>query len=154
MRNILIALTVGTLLAGPAFADTTPTTQPSNTTTVPAIALTQAEVESRIAAAGFTEFRLLTFKHGIWKADARGGEKEWVEIYVHPITGKVFQEGMPSPLNKQEIEAKITAAGYQNVHDVKFKDGIWKAEADNGKGQEVNLLIDPDDGSVIGEARD
>lgn len=154
MRNTLIALTVGVLLAGSAQADTMPTTQPSNTTTAPAIALTQSEVEGRIASTGFTEFRLLNFKNGIWKADARGGEKEWVEIYVHPITGKVFQEGTPSPLNKQEIEAKVTAAGYQNVHDVDFEDGIWKAEADNGKGEEVNLLIDPDDGSVIGEARD
>lgn len=154
MRNTLIALTIGTMLAGPAFADTAPTVAPSNTSTVPGTALTQAEVEGRIASAGFDEFRLLTFKDGIWKADARGGDKEWVDVYVHPITGKVFREGTPSPLNKLDIEAKVTAAGYQNVHDVDFEDGIWTAEADNGKGDEVNLIIDPDDGSVIGEAAD
>ncbi|HMM68444.1 MAG TPA: PepSY domain-containing protein [Dokdonella sp.] len=154
MRNLPLALALATLLSGPALADTAPTTEPSNTSSVPAMALTQAEVEGRIASAGFTEFRLLSFKNGIWKADARGGEKEWVDVYVHPITGKVFREGKPSPLNAQDIEAKVTAAGYQDVHDVDFKGGIWKAEADNGKGDEVNLLVDPDDGSVISEAND
>jgi hypothetical protein len=48
----------------------------------------------------------------------------------------------------------VTAAGYQNVHDVEFDDGLWTAEADNGKGDDVKLLVDPDDGSIIGEARD
>ena len=154
MRNSLVALAISTVLALPAFADTQPTTQPSNTTTVPAIALTQQEVESRIAGAGFDEVRLLGFKNGIWEADARGGDKEWVDIFVHPISGKIFQEGAPSALNKQEVEAKVTAAGYQNVHDVEFDDGLWTAEADNGKGDDVRLLVDPDDGSVIGEAND
>lgn len=154
MRNSLFAAAISALLVAPALADTQPTTQPSNTTPVPVIALTQEEVESRIATAGFDEVRLLGFKNGIWEADARGGDKEWVDIYVHPISGKIFQEGAPSPLNKQEIEAKVTAAGYQNVHDVDFEDGLWSAEADNGKGEEVELLVDPDDGSIIGEARD
>jgi hypothetical protein len=154
MRNPLVALAISWVLATPVLADTQPTTQPSNTSSHPAIALTQEEVESRIAAAGFDEVRLLGFKNGIWEADARGGDKEWVDIYVHPISGKIFQEGAPSPLNKQEIEAKVTAAGYQNVHDVEFEDGLWSAEAENGKGLDVELLVDPDDGSIIGEAKE
>ncbi len=152
MRITSIALALSVLLAAPAFADTTPTTAPSNTTVAPSTALTQAEVESRVAMAGFKEVKSLTFKNGIWQADARGGDKEWVAIYVHPLSGKVFKEGTPSPLNKQEIEAKITAAGYQNVKDVDFKNGLWMAEAENGAGKDVDLMIDPDDGSVIGEA--
>jgi hypothetical protein len=152
MRKILIALSISALLAGSAFADTAPTTTPSNTTTAPAAALTQEEVESSIANAGFKEVKGLTFKNGVWQADARGGDKEWVELNVHPLTGKIFQEGAPSKLNKEEIEAKVTAAGYQNVTNVDFKNGLWMAEADNGKGDEVELMIDPDNGSVIGEA--
>ncbi len=152
MRMTSIALALSVLLAVPAFADTMPTTAPSNTTVAPSTALTQAEVESRVAMAGFKEVKSLTFKNGIWQADARGGDKEWVAIYVHPLSGKVFKEGTPSPLNKQEIEAKITAAGYQNVKDVDFKNGLWMAEAENGAGKDVDLMIDPDDGSVIGEA--
>ena len=152
MRKILIALSIGAMLAGPAFADTTPTTSPSNTTSAPAAALTQDEVEGRIATAGFKEVKGVTFKNGVWQADARGGDKEWVALYVHPLSGKIFQEGEPSKLNKEEVEAKVTAAGYQNVKSVDFSNGLWMAKADNGKGEEVNLMIDPDNGSVIGEA--
>lgn len=154
MRTTTIALALSALLAGPAFADTMPTTAPSNTTIAPATALTQAQVESDIATAGFKEVRSLKFAHGIWQADARGGDKEWVSIYVHPLSGKIFKEGAPSPLNEQEIEAKITAAGYQNVKGVSFDNGIWKAKAENGSGKEVDLMVDPEDGSVIGEALD
>lgn len=154
MRTTTIALALSALLAAPAFADTMPTTAPSNTSVAPSTALTQAQVEGDIATAGFKEVRSLKFAHGIWQADARGGDKEWVAIYVHPLSGKIFKEGTPSPLNKQEIEAKVTAAGYQNVKGVNFKNGLWMAEAENGSGKDVDLTIDPDDGSIIGEALD
>lgn len=149
----VIALAIGALLAGPVFA-VEPTNPPTNTTAAPSNALTEQEVGTKIADAGFKEVKGLQFKNGIWKADARGGDEKWVAVYVHPLTGKVFQEGKPSPLSEDDIKAKVTAGGYQNVHDVEFKNGLWKAEADNGKGKEVDLLIDPDDGSVIGESND
>ena len=154
MRNILIALTVGTLLAGPAFADSMQTAKPTNTTSVPAIALTQKQVEGSIASAGFKQFKGLEFKSGVWQAQARGGDMKWAEIYVHPLTGKLFQEGAPSALNEQEIKAKVTAAGYRNVHDFSFKKGVWVGEADDRDGGDVALIVDPDDGSVINASND
>ncbi len=149
----VIALAIGALLAGPVLA-VEPTNPPTNTTTAPSNALTEQQIETKIADAGFKEVKGLQFKNGIWKADARGGDKKWVAVYVHPLTGKVFQEGRPSPLNQDDIKAKVTAAGYQNVKDVDFKNGLWRAEAQTGKGKDVDLLIDPDDGSVIGESND
>lgn len=154
MRKILIALAVGALLAGPAFADTKQTAEPTNTTSVPATALTQKQVESSIASAGFKQFKGLEFKAGVWQAQARGGDLKWADIYVHPLTGKVFQEGVPSPLNEQEIMAKVAAAGYRNVHDVSFKKGVWVGEADDSDGDDVALIVDPDDGSVINASND
>ena len=148
MRKQIISFAIGSVLAGAAFADSTPT----NTTPMPETALTQHQVETKIADAGFKKVKDLKFKDGIWKADARGGDKKWIEVYVHPITGKLFQEGKPSPLNKEEVEAKLTAAGYQKVHETKFKDGLWAADATNSKGKEVDLIVDPDDASVIAEA--
>ena len=147
MRKQIISFTIGALLAGSAFAGTTP----SNITPMPENALTQQQVESSIAAAGFKQVKELKFKDGVWKADARGGDKKWVDLYVHPVTGKIFQEGRPSKLNKQEIEAKLTATGYQKVHETKFKHGLWTADATNDKGKEVDLVVDPDDASVIAE---
>lgn len=154
MRKTLIGVAIAALLSAPAFADTMPASQPSNTTARPANALTQEQVESRIAAAGFKQVKDLKFEHGIWHADARGGDETWVEVAVHPVTGKIFKEGKPSTLNQQEIEAKVTAAGYQKVHDVEFHDGLWKGKASKGKDADVELLVDPDDGSVIGEEQD
>lgn len=154
MSKIIIAIAVSALLAGPAFADTKQTAEPTNTTSVPAIALTQKQVEASIAAAGFKQFKGLEFKAGIWQAKARGGDMKWADIYIHPLTGKLFQEGVPSPLNEQEIMAKVTAAGYRNVHDVDFKHGVWAGEADDSDGNDVALIIDPDDGSVINASND
>lgn len=147
MRKQIISFAIGAVLAGSAFADSTPT----NTTPMPEDALTQPQVESSIAAAGFKQVKELKFKEGVWQAEARGGDKKWVEVRVHPLTGKVFPEGKPARLNKQEVEAKLTAAGYQKVHETKFKDGLWTADATNDKGKEVGLLVDPDDASVIAE---
>lgn len=147
MRKTIISFAIGALLTASAFADTTPT----NTTPAPETALTQQQVEAKIADAGFKTVKDLKFKNGVWEADARGGDKKWVDVHVHPMTGKIFQEGKPSPLNKEEVEAKLTAAGYQKVHDVEFKNGLWTADATSEKGKEVNLTADPDDASVIAE---
>ena len=73
---------------------------------------------------------------------------------MHPLTGKVFQEGSPSKLTEEDIKAKVTAAGYQNIKDVEYKNGLWTADAETGKGNNVDLVIDPDDGSVINAAND
>lgn len=35
-----------------------------------------------------------------------------------------------------------------------YKDGLWTADAETGKGNNVDLVIDPDDGSVINAAND
>ncbi len=157
-RHTLIAIAAGTLLSGAgivsAQAPDQPTTPPTNTTTVPSIALTEDEVGSKIASAGFKEVKGLKIDNGVWKADARGGDDTWVAVFVHPLTGKVFQEGSPSKLTEEDIKAKATAAGYQNIKDVEYKNGLWTADAETGKGNNVDLVIDPDDGSVINAAND
>ena len=157
-RHTLIAIAAGSLLAGAsrvsAQAPETPTVPPTNTTTVPSIALTETEVGSQIAKAGFKEVKGLKVENGVWEADARGGDDTWVEVSVHPLTGKLFQNGSPSKLTEEEITAKVTAAGYQNVRDVEYDDGLWTADAETGKGNNVDLVIDPDDGSVINASND
>ena len=157
-RHTVIAIAVGALLAGAsvvsAQAPEAPTTPPTNTTTVPSIALTEAEVGSKVAGAGFKEVKGLKIENGVWQAEARGGDDAFVAVFVHPLTGKVFQEGSPSKLTEEDIKAKTTAAGYQNVKDVQYKNGLWSADAETGKGNNVDLVIDPDDGSVINAAND
>ena len=62
----------------------------------------------------------LKFKDGVWRSEARGGNKKWVKLAVGPANGKVYEADAPSKLTKDEIGAKLATAGYQNVKDVKF----------------------------------
>jgi len=52
------------------------------------------------------------------------------------------------------VRARLSSAGYTNVHDVDYEDGIWNAEADDPAGKDVELKIDPATGEVIGKEKD
>ena len=54
----------------------------------------------------------------------------------------------------EELHARLAAAGYTNVHDVDYEDGIWNAEAEDPTGKDVELKIDPKSGKVIGKEKD
>ncbi len=165
MLPLLIALSV----CGAAFAQDMPatarsaSTYHSTTTTTtttkwavqpPTGGSTEEAVKTAIANAGYKEVKDLKFKDGVWRSKARGGNKQWVELAVGPVNGKVYPADAPSKLNKDEISAKLATAGYQNIDDVKFDDGLWAAEAKTPHGDDVDLLVDPDDGSVVAKSRD
>jgi hypothetical protein len=162
-----LPLLIGLSLCSFAFAQDMPATAHSATTTTqttttvsswstqpPADALTEEGIKTAIADAGFKEVKDLEFKNGVWQSKARGGNKQWVDLAVGPVSGKVYVDEAPSKLNKDEISAKLAAAGYQNVHDVEYKHGLWSADAKTAHGEEVDLLADPDDGSVVAKSRD
>lgn len=160
-RRMLSAALAASLLCvgGMACAQTPPVQATQTTTTTTTVqstsnALTEDQIKSDIANAGYKEVKGLQFKNGVWMAKARGGNDNWVRIRVGPTTGKVYQADAPSRLNEDEIKAKLTAAGYQNVHDVEFDDGLWSADAKSPQGEDVDLLVDPDDGSVVASEHD
>lgn len=165
MLPLLIGLSVcgGTLAQNmPAAARlSTSTTTTHHTTTVTTRSAqpstggsTEEAVKTAIANAGYKEVKGLKFKNGVWRSKARGGNKKWVKLAVGPANGKVYAADAPSRLNKDEISAKLATAGYQNVKDVKFDEGLWAAEARTAHGDEVDLLVDPDDGSVVAKSHD
>ena len=63
---------------------------------------------------------------GEWR-DASSGKTFDVK---DPATGKVYPEDAVAQLGEADVRAKLSAAGYSNIHDVKFDDGMWTAEAD------------------------
>jgi hypothetical protein len=132
----------------------TTTTASSWTTQPPAGALDEEAIKSAIANAGYKEVKDLEFKDGVWRSKARGGNKQWVELAVGPVSGKVYVNDAPSRLNKDEVTAKLTAAGYESIHDVEYEHGLWSAEAKTRSGTGVDLLVDPDDGSVVAKSHD
>lgn len=131
--------------------------QPSTTTThvgSPTGALSESAIRAGIANAGYQKVKGLRFKDGIWQAKAHGGNDKWVHIKVGPTSGKVYHAYAPFMLNKDEVEAELTAQGYQNIDDVEFDDSLWSAKARNPEGKKVGLLIDPNDGSVVATKQD
>jgi len=54
------------------------------------------------------------------------------------------QQAMTEP----QVHSELTEQGYTKVHDLKFKDGMWRAEAKSADGKRVDLRIDARTGHV------
>ena len=151
-----VALAQDLPAAAQSATTTTQTTTTVSTWTAqpPTGALSEEAIKTAIANAGYKEVKGLKFKDGVWRSKARGGKKQWVELAVGPVNGKVYVNDAPSKLNKDEVTAKLVAAGYQNVHEVEYEHGLWSADAKTMRGTDVDLLVDPGDGSVVAKSRD
>lgn len=113
-----------------------------------------SDVEARILAAGYTRVDDLKLDGGLWEADARTRDGRWVDVRVHPVSGKVYVETTVSRLEAQDVEDRLLKAGYSRVHDVEFDDGVWKADAISWAGVRVEVVLDPDTGSIVSEHED
>ena len=116
--------------------------------------LTEAQVRTKLEAQGYTKVNDVKFEDGVWKADARSADGNRVDLRIDAATGEVFPDELVANLTEADVRAKLAAAGYTNVHDVDYEDGVWNAEADDPAGKDVELKIDPRTGKVIGKEKD
>lgn len=118
--------------------------------------LKQSEVKAVLDKQGYSRVDKIEFNDGLWEAKATSANGERVDLRVEPVSGRVYVEDgkVVSRLSEDEIRASLTAQGFSRIHDLKFKDGLWQAEAENSSGQEVKLRIDPDDGTVVSAQND
>ncbi|RPE79941.1 PepSY domain-containing protein [Vulcaniibacterium tengchongense] len=115
--------------------------------------LTEHQVRERLAAQGYTKVNDVKFD-GVWKADARSANGNRVDVRIDPQSGNVYPDEQVANLTERDVRARLAAAGYTNIHDVDYEDGIWNAEADDPSGRDVELKIDPATGKVIGKEKD
>ncbi|HSX64552.1 MAG TPA: PepSY domain-containing protein [Pseudoxanthomonas sp.] len=122
----------------------------------PAIAQTQAtdtmtepQVRQILADNGYTRIDDLDFEDGMWETDATSANGNRVDVRVNPRTGEVLADNMVSTLSEADIKAKLAAAGYSKVHDVDFDDGMWKAEAEESNGNDVEIHLDANSGEIV-----
>lgn len=54
------------------------------------------------------------------------------------------QDGM----TEAQVRASLETQGYNKVNDVKFEDGVWKADARSANGNRVDVRIDAKSGKV------
>lgn len=119
----------------------------------PAKALTSNEVTRMLTAKGYTKVHDVKFEHGVWTADARSGDGKDVDVHIDPVTGRIYGDQTTSRLTEADVRAALSTGGYSDVHDLEFKDGLWKADAKRD-GQKVELHVDPEDGHVVSAEQD
>lgn len=117
-------------------------------------ALTKPQVRAKLEAQGYTKINDIQFDDGTWTADARSADGNRVELRMDARTGEVFPDELVGHLSKDDVKAQLAAAGWSNVHDIDWDDGVWKAEADDENGRDFEVRMDPKSGKIIGTEKD
>ncbi len=146
-RSLLSLAAAALLCAGPAMADEIKAGHSKN-------AMTEAQVRALLTEQGYTRIDDLDFEDGMWETDATSADGNRVDVYIHPVSGKIRAEALVSKFSEEDIKARLTTAGYSKVHDVDFDDGIWKAEAERADGNDVEVRIDAETGEIISVEND
>src|SRR5688500_10195332 len=87
-------------------------------------AMTEAQVRAKLEADGYTKVNDVKFEDGVWKADARSANGNRVDIRIDATTGKIYPDEQVANISEASVRAKLAAAGYTNVHDLDYEDGI------------------------------
>lgn len=157
-RNSLLSLAVALAFAGAASAQTTttttvaPVTPPADTKATDP--MTETSVRALMTAAGYTGINDVEFKEGSWTADGKSADGKHVEVRIDSATGKIYPDETVATIGKDAIIINVQQAGYTNVHDVDMEGGVWKAEANDSDGNDVEIKLDPQDGHIIGSEKD
>lgn len=113
-------------------------------------ALTERQVHNQLEQQGYTKIHDLKFRDGMRRAHAKSADGRRVTVKVDPRTGEAYPDEQVSRLSETDVRASLSTSGYTHVHDVDFKDGVWRAKAENPAGADVRLQIDPRTGKIIG----
>ncbi|WP_342316194.1 PepSY domain-containing protein [Lysobacter sp. FW306-1B-D06B] len=144
MKKTIVLTALLSLATGAAFAQSAAPKEP----------LTEQQVRARLTEQGYTKINDVKFEDGVWKADAHSAQGASVDVRLDAKTGQVYPGKQVANLSEADVRARLSAAGYTNVHDVDYDNGIWNAEADDPAGKDVELKLDPATGKVIGKEKD
>ena len=117
---------------------------------------TAPEALTRIAAGGYYAIHDLGFRHGLWTAEATTLDGRRVDVVIDGVSGALWAGGgnVAPFLSAAQVRERLVAAGYTQIEDLEFDDGVWEAEARNAAGQRVDLVIHPVTGAILAETPD
>jgi hypothetical protein len=142
---------VTTPAAAPADTSEAAAPEPATAATPP---MSELDIRNALTSQGYTHIKELKLNDGMWTAEAKSADGKKVDLRVDGMTGKAIPDEPVSSINKDAVIAKLLAANYTNVNDVKFEDGIWTADAKDSSGAEVEVKLDGSDGHILGVEKD
>ncbi len=54
-------------------------------------------------------------------------------------------------MTSAQVRATLTEGGYTDIHDLEFKDGVWKADVTDANGRDIDVRLDPATGRIYPE---
>ena len=54
-------------------------------------------------------------------------------------------------MTSTQVRAALTEGGYTDIHDVEFKDGVWKADVTDANGTKIDVRLDAATGRIYPE---
>src|SRR5687767_357761 len=85
-------------------------------------------VRTHLMANGYTNINDIEFEEGVWTADATTADGSLVEVTIDSATGKIIPDENTATIGRAALIANLTAAGYTDLHDIDFENGVWKVE--------------------------
>ena len=156
-KTLVIAL--GLAIAGGVSAET--------------IVLAEPEVRTIVTRSGYAEPLVVERDHDLWRVRSVSPAGEKVTVFVN-ADGELLGASdvartrivettttttrqvaptvtriAPDPIDEGEVASVLFDAGFHNVHDVDYADGVWRAEADDITGDDLEVHVDASTGAIV-----
>lgn len=70
-------------------------------------------------------------------------------LIVGAVGSPLWAQTTTQPLGATQIIQQLEAAGYRNIRGLELDDGLWEADATSPRGFQIELNIDPADGTIL-----
>jgi hypothetical protein len=149
----ILAATLGLALAGAAAAET--------------IVLSEPEVRTIVTRSGYVEPLAIERDVDLWRVRTVDPAGQKVTVFVNAegevlgasdvartrivetTTTTTTTRAMPEPVDERVVATTLVEAGFHNVHDIDYQGGVWKAEADDITGEDLEIHVDANSGLIV-----
>ena len=130
------------------------------------IVIAEPEVRTIVTKAGYAEPLMIKRDDTFWRVrslnpagqevtlfvDANGkvlGASEVARTRLVTTTTTTTTTPAPAPIDATSVTSVLTDAGFHDIHDVSLKNGVWKAEADDITGDDLEIHVDATTGRIV-----
>ena len=130
------------------------------------IVLAEPEVRTIVTKAGYGEPVTIKREETLWRVRSLNPAGQEVTLFVDDkgsvlgaadvartrlvSTTTTTTTSVPAdPVDAAEVTALLADAGFHDIHDVSLDDGVWKAEADDITGDDLEIHVDANTGRIV-----